>query len=426
MCYAQDMNVYLSGIGGVGIGPLAQICVDAGFNVSGSDMQNSFFTTTLQKAGADIAITSNDSHIAEVHSKSPIDWLVISSAIPSDHPEVVFAKAAGIKISKRAEMINFILQSKDLKMLAVSGTHGKTTTSAMLVWLFKSFDIPNSYCVGTNLSFGQSGAYQQKSQFFIYECDEYDRNMLEFHPYCSIITNVDYDHPDTYSTQREYTEAFRKFANQSQSVLTWQDTYDELRVQHPNAIILKKSDPSITDIALPGLHNRQNAWQVARLFNNLFSQFTIDDILSKLALFPGTGRRFEKIADNLYSDYAHHPAEVKAVLQLAREINSDIVAIYQPHQNTRQHRIIDQYQDSFALAKKVYWLPTYLSREDKSLDILSPVNLISKLSNPKIAEAAELNATLLQKIKEHLSKNELVILLSAGNADEWLRENFKS
>ncbi len=152
----------------------------------------------------------------------------------------------------------------------------------------------------------------------------------------------------------------------------------------------------------------------------------MDDILSKLALFPGTGRRFEKITDNLYSDYAHHPAEVKAVLQLAREINSNIVAIYQPHQNTRQHRIINQYQDSFALAKKIYWLPTYLSREDKSLDILSPSDLISKLSNSKIAEAAELNTNLLQKIRKHLSQNELVVLLSAGDADKWLRQHFKS
>ena len=145
--------------------------------------------------------------------------------------------------------------------------------------------------------------------------------------------------------------------------------------------------------------------------------------------FPGVGRRFEKINDGVYSDYAHHPEEIAATMNVAREEcektgRKGVVVVYQPHQNTRQHEVKDGYHDAFRGAEKVFWLPTYLTREDKSLKVLTPEDLISVLDNREVAEAADLDDELEKKLREYLEQNYLVILMTAGPADEWFREKF--
>ena len=145
--------------------------------------------------------------------------------------------------------------------------------------------------------------------------------------------------------------------------------------------------------------------------------------------FPGAGRRFERIAEGVYSDYGHHPNEIKATVEMAKELRdrdnyTGLAVIYQPHQNTRQHKVRDGYLDAFNGADKVFWLPTYLTREDPNLEILTPENLISNLRNPEIAEPAELNDDLASKILQLKKQGWLILLLTAGPADGWLRKNF--
>ena len=145
-------------------------------------------------------------------------------------------------------------------------------------------------------------------------------------------------------------------------------------------------------------------------------------LLQKVSTFPGTNRRFEKLAENIYTDYAHHPAEIGATIQLAKEVNPKVVVVYQPHQNIRQHELLKEsaYADCFKEATQVYWLPTYLSREDKDLRILTPEAVSKDAAGP--ITIADMNDELWQKIQAHQTAGELVVAMSAGDLDTWLRK----
>ena len=154
-----------------------------------------------------------------------------------------------------------------------------------------------------------------------------------------------------------------------------------------------------------------------------------EEIVEILSKFPGVGRRFEKISDGVYTDYAHHPEEIVATMGIVKDEKrlrnkKGIVVVYQPHQNTRQHEVRNGYFDAFLGADKIYWLPTYLTRENPDLAVLSPEELISGLVNKNVVEAAELGDELAEKLREYVADGYLVILMTAGPADGWLREKF--
>lgn len=416
-------HIYFVGIGGAGLSALAQLAQDAGYNVSGSDQEESQNTLRLEKRGISVSIGQSGKEIAAMHNKQPIDWLVVSSSIKADHKEIEFAKKHKIEISKRDGLINSIIKDKKLKLLAISGTHGKTTTTAMVVWLFKQMRIPVSYIVGTNISFGSSGQYQEKSEYLVLEADEFDRHMLSYRPFCSILPSVEYDHPDTYKTVDDYKKAFCDFVANSHCAFTWEHVAKYLSLTSKNLHLFNTDDTLIGDVALPGAKNRENAFLAMQLFHGLFPKLAMNKIISAINAFPGTERRMEKLANNLYSDYAHHPTEIAATIGIAKEINPKVVIFYQPHQNIRQHEIQDKYGNCFMGVEKVYWLPTYLSREDSKLKTLSARELINQLSNPRIAESAEMNDDLVQKINKHRKNGELVIIMGAGSIDPWARKN---
>jgi UDP-N-acetylmuramate--alanine ligase len=144
-----------------------------------------------------------------------------------------------------------------------------------------------------------------------------------------------------------------------------------------------------------------------------------------LANFPGTGRRFEKLDDNMYSDYGHHPVEIAATLQLASELSDHVVLVYQPHQNVRQHEIRSQYTDQFEKADTIYWLPTYLSagnREDPNLPVLKPEELIQNITNKEHVRIVDLNDELWNTIQKERNDGKLVLIMGAGKIDGWLRD----
>lgn len=408
------MNIYFSGIGGVGIGPLAEIAHDAGYTVMGSDLEESLMTTALQKRGIKVAIGQDGSLLGQQHDTSPIDWFVHTAALPADHPELVLARQLGIRTAKRDELLAHIIAKKNLKLIAVSGTHGKTTTTGMIVWLAKYFGIPVSYSIGTTLSWGPSGRYVPGSEYFVYECDEFDRNFLHFQPFVAIVTSLEHDHPDTYPTAEEYFAAFQQFARQSEALVTWRD-YESTFGNATNITYVDEPSPMLR---LHGAHNRRNA----SLILAAIEQFGLPAryVADGLNKFPGTSRRFEKLAHNLYSDYGHTPAEITATLQMAREISDQVVLVYQPHQNIRQHEIRHQYTDDiFADAEKTYWLPTYLSREDPNLSVLLPEELAGSLANVYVAD---LDDDLWQHIQTARDSGALVLCMGAGTIDSWVRD----
>jgi UDP-N-acetylmuramate--alanine ligase len=418
------MNIYFSGIGGVAIGPLSLIALDAGYEVQGSDAQAGRVTEQLEKRGIPVFIGQQDGHFLQVcHTRKPIDLLVHTSALPPDHPELALARKLGIKTVKRDELIAKIIDEKQLKLLAVAGTHGKTTTTGMLIWALKQLGIPVSYSIGTTISFGPSGLFDPGSQYFVYECDEFDRNFLHFSPYLSLITSVDYDHPDTYPSEDDYLTAFRQFIEQSHMTIMWQRDNERVKAAANDNWLLR--DDEVVAIGIPGVHNRRNGTLVIKALEYLK---IADEYRSQALLrsFPGTDRRFEHLADNLYTDYGHHPVEIAATLQMARELSNHVVVIYQPHQNVRQHEIKDDYKNAFQEAEKIYWLPTYLSREDSALPVLTPENLIANLSNRHAAQAAKLDDYLWDEITKARQAGKLVLAMGAGSLDGWLRQKLGS
>jgi len=418
------MNIYLSGIGGVAIGPIAEIARDAGHTVLGSDLSESLVTEELRARGITVTIGQDGSFLRESHAKAPIDWFVYTAALPADHPELLVAQELGIRTGKRDEFLAEFISAHNLKLIAISGTHGKTTTTGMTVWALKQLGIPVSYSVGTTVSFGPSGAYEAGSEYFVYECDEYDKNLLHFHPYLSLLTSIDYDHPDTYPTEGEYKETFRQYVAQSQHTIGWQKdlTYIE---QPENDTIWALSADEVATVQLPGEHNRRNATLVLKSLEYLGFQDASANVAA-LESFPGTNRRFEKLADNLYTDYGHHPEEIAATLQLARELSDSVVLVYQPHQNWRQHFIRDQYTDQFELAEKVYWLPTYLTRENAEQPVLTPQDLTANLTNKDAVAYAELNDALWDEIQKERAQGKLVLTMGAGTIDGWIRSRLNN
>lgn len=416
------MNIYFCGIGGVGIGPLAEIALDAGFSALGSDREDSLITNELRQKGIAICNNQDGEFLKQNHQKNTIDWFIYTAALPDNHPELQMARNLGIKTAKRDEFLAFIINEKGLKLIAIAGTHGKTTTTGMLVWTMQQLGIPVSYSIGTTVKFGPSGKFDSASQYFVYECDEFDRNFLHFKPYLSLISSIDYDHPDTYATAGDYLSAFRQFATGSSQVITWFDQHAEIFNDLGNTRILQASDIK-NDIKLAGIHNRRNATLILEAMEFLEIEADIYEIIEQ---FPGTDRRFEKLADNLYSDYGHHPVEIAATLQLARELSDDVVLVYQPHQNIRQHEIRDQYTNQFELASEIYWLPTYLSREDPNLAILTPSELSQNVTNRSDVHIADFNDKLWSTIQSSRSRGALVLCMGAGHIDGWVRDRLNA
>lgn len=427
------MHIYFSGIGGTAIGPLALIAQQAGFTVTGSDKQDSQYIHYLREHGIeDIHIGQDRATIQAVHERQPIDWVVYTSALTlenPDAPELAYAHELGIKTSKRDELLNRIIQEKGLKLLAIAGTHGKTTTTAMVIWLFKQLQEAVSYSVGAKISFGEMGEFAPSSEYFVYECDEFDRNFLAFEPHLSLITGVSWDHHDIFPTREDYQAAFREFIGQSQQSLLWKDDADYLGM--PATTTLSLLDPAAAEVVqLKGLYNRLDAWLAIQAVHRA-TDAPLEQLIGAINRFPGLQRRMEQLIPNLYSDYAHTPEKIRGAMSVALEMAADkeqpVVVVYEPLTNRRQHFMIDDYGDCFAGAAQVYWTPSYLAREDPNQRIIPPEELIAHLADPSIAQPAQLDNHLKQAIQRHLDEGAMVVGMvggGGGSLDEWLRQEF--
>jgi UDP-N-acetylmuramate--alanine ligase len=424
------------GIGGTGVGPLAIIARQAGYEVSGSDLNKSEYTKNLQTMG--ISVTIGDPSIEEMaaaHSEKPIDWVVSVSAIVRqrpDHPVFVFARENGIQITERDACLNRILNDKKLKMIAAAGTHGKTTTTAMFVWAFTQLGIPISYSVGAKMSFADMGHYEPESEYFVYECDEFHRNFLNFYPHLSVISGITWDHHEVFPTRGDYKDAFLEYIAQTGTTLLWDNDAEYIGLHQSATVrVLASEDPEIASLTLAGLYNRRDAWLVVEAVHAMTNEpkKKIIDILNQ---FPGTSRRMEELMPGLFSDYAHTPEKIvgglSVALETAQKRGKNVVIVYEPLTNRRQHFMKDEYKDCFDGAQKVYWVPSYLAREDPDQEVLSPAQLIARLDDPTIATPAEPNDALWNDILHEL-EDSIVVCMSGGGGnslDEWARDRVRS
>ena len=403
------MNIYISGISGTGMGPLALMAKAAGMDVCGSDLHKGAIYDELIAAGIEVEIGPQDGEFLKSKLDEGLDWLVYTSALPEDHAELVLAKESGIKCTKRDDLTAFLVEKLGLKMVAVAGTHGKTTTTSMIIWAAIKLGLPVAYIVGTTLGFAKSGSYKPGDKFFIYEADEYDRNFLKYHPWLSVVTVATYDHSDIYPTKEDYRAAFEQFKSQSEKVIDEAGNGKEFKL----AGAVRRKDAEFATAAILEMAPEVPREKVVEIINE----------------FPGVGRRFEKIANGVYSDYAHHPEEIIATMDVVKdEIRlhgyKGVVVLYQPHQNSRQYEIRNDYKKAFIGADKIYWVPTYLVRETPGFSVLTPAELIEILENKDVAEPAELDDKLATDLRKWVDDGYMVILMTAGPADEWLRKNF--
>lgn len=411
------MKVHLIGIGGIGVSAIARMMLQGGREVSGSDMTQSEITDQLKKLGAKIKIGHN---ARNVHGA---DLVVYSPAVLENNPELKEARRLKIPTFSYPEMLGVI--SEDKYTIAVSGSHGKTTTTAMIGAILQAAGLSPSVIVGSLLGNVKSNFVAGKSNYLVVEACEYKRSFLNINPRIIVITNIDNDHLDYYKTIGGVTKGFAEFAQKL--------TKNDYLVCFPRgkhlAEVVKKTRAKIIDyskmprdfkLKIPGAHNLDNAqaaFAVARIL-----QVPASTIRKSLEKYAGVWRRFEykgktKQGVLVYDDYGHHPTEIKATLAAAREKfgNKKIFCVFQPHLYSRTKLLLNDFAKSFDDADVVVLADIYGARE-KDAEKISSADLANKLSQ-RHKNVVYLNS--FHKIAKFLTKEaksgNIVLTMGAGD-----------
>jgi UDP-N-acetylmuramate--alanine ligase len=449
-------HVHLIGIGGSGLSAIATILLERGYQVSGSDRQESPQTRRLVESGARIHYGHRGGNIAGA------DLVVRSSAVRDDNEEVLAARAAGIPVLKRAEFLEQMMVGQ--KPIAIAGTHGKTTTTAMIAWVLTSLDADPSYVIGGEAVNLGRNAHAGAGQFFVIEADEYDRMFLGIRPYVALVTNVEHDHPDCYPTPEDFHQAFLRFTQQVQPggvliacaddpgaaqllveahsagvmVLSYGISagprdYQAVNLQQ-NADggltfdVFRQSLLFVEQVALqvPGEHNVRNA--LAALCVVDWLGLNIKETVKVLRQFRGAGRRFDVRGDfhgvTLIDDYAHHPTEIRATLAAARMRypNRRLWAVWQPHTYSRTRALFEAFLAAFDSADCVLVTEIYAAREAAPADgfsarqVADAIALRDRNAGKIILFATDLKDAVDQ-LELQLRPGDVTVVLSAGDAD---------
>lgn len=450
-------RIHFIGIGGSGLSAIARLLKESGDEVTGSDRALSQFAVDLQNEGISIYIGHHPRNVGGA------DLVIRSSAIGEDNPEVEAAKRAGIPVYKRSDFLGQLMAEKT--GIAVAGTHGKTTTTAMIAWVLHSLNRDPSFIVGGVLNNLKVNAHAGHGEFFVIEADEYDRMFLGLKPRIEVITNLEHDHPDIYPSFEDMYSAFQKFVDllppDGTLILSSEDEGAARLVSHARrkgvklisysvqgemtslspqwvqAHTVKPNDRGGYDcsvmtnlvfsaakaiqvsLQVPGEHNVRNALAVLAVMADL--GIPLQDAADALGKFTGTGRRFELRGERkgitVIDDYAHHPTEIRATLAGARVRypHHRIWAVWQPHTYSRTQTLFDEFSRAFADASEVLVTEIYASRESRQN--FSSVEVVNAMPHPSARYTGSLEDT-----KKHLLKNlrsgDVVIVLSAGDADQ--------
>ena len=434
-------HVYFIGIGGIGMSAVADILLELGYQVSGSDAKSSNVTERLSAKGAEIHIGQKAENITPA-----IDVVVHSTAIKADNPEILQAQALGLPIMHRSEMLAFLTMAS--KSICVAGAHGKTTTSSMIALMMELAELEPTIVVGGDIEQIGGNAKYGRGDYLVAEADESDGTFLRLHPWMTIVTNIEEDHLDHYKDLAEIKEAFSAFValpgEQGVGVfcLDCPDVWDILASAqgtvitygfHAEADIradnwrqeagLNKADVyrqgerlGQLTLNVPGKHNMTNA--LAAVAAGLTVGLTFEQIAEGLAQFTGAKRRFQVVGQvkgiTVVDDYAHHPTEIRATLEAARSGHTGrIIAVFQPHRYSRTKFLAPAFAESFAHADKVVLTEVYSAGENMTDG--APTEIILEQMPPEkdacIVKKEDVNAWLLQEVQP----GDLVLMLGAGN-----------
>ncbi|NUM34531.1 MAG: UDP-N-acetylmuramate--L-alanine ligase [Candidatus Brocadiae bacterium] len=432
------------GIEGIGMSAAADIIMDSGILVSGSDLNPGRMSLGLAKKGATIYKGHNKENI-----QNSVDIVVISAAIKEENPELQEARKQNKLVWKYSDLLGYLIAQK--RGISVAGTHGKSTTSGMVSYMLHIAGLDPSFVVGAVLRQFDSNAHSGKGDFFVAEACEYDRSFLKLISEIAIITNIEADHLDYYNDLKEIFEAFYKFSSllpnkgllvvektvssyfaaglacqvQSYSISEEAD-WQALDIQRKNGkysfrVVFRGEDKGWFQTSLYGKHNVANS--LAAIAVGYHLGIPKEVLQNAIAKYQGVKRRFEILAQDpvtIIDDYAHHPTEIKAALSAMRDYkqNQKVWAVFQPHQASRTLHLLNDFASAFSAADEVIVADIYYARD--SMEIRQKINsavLVEKL-NQNGTKARHIGGGL-QEIEDFLKKNlqpgDSVITMGAGN-----------
>jgi UDP-N-acetylmuramate--alanine ligase len=435
-------HVHFVGIGGAGLSAIARVLHERGDIVTGSDQRSSIYTQELEAVGAPVII----GHRAEnVHDA---DLVIVSSAIPPHNPEVQAARARGVRVLGRKDFLGDLTAGK--RTIAVAGTHGKTTTSAMVAWMMTRAGLAPSFVLGGWVDALGGNGHAGEGEYFVIEADEYDGAFLGLNPEIAVITNVEHDHPDCYPSKADYVRAFREFSRRvcGRLVLCLDDpiaaallegahsgvTYGhsagaEWRAESVRATpeggmafsAYRRGRPmGEFRIGLAGAHNVLNSLALLAVMGEV--GVSADLVRRELPDFQPVGRRFQVLGSaggvTVVDDYAHHPTEIKATLSAARGRygSMSLWAVFQPHTYSRTKALLGALAGAFRDADEVIVLEIFAARE-VPIEGIDGRRVAKAIDHPHvrfIAGIEEAAAYLVQ----HVGSPSVVITLSAGDGNE--------
>lgn len=442
--FKKIQHIHFVGIGGAGMSGIAEVLLNLGYKVSGSDLKATPVTDRLEKLGVRIAVGHRPQNIDGAHV------VVTSTAVSTQNPEVTAAKTLGIPVIPRIEMLAEIARLK--YTIAIAGTHGKTSTTSMVASVLQTGGFDPTVVVGGRLKHLDSGARLGKGEFLVAEADESDGSFLKLSPALAVITNIDNDHLDYYGTFDKIADAFVAYAGRVPfygSVIVCLDD-PHVRAHLPRisrrvvtygfgaASRLQAVNPAFSDgytefdvleqgkplghvkLQVPGRHNILNA--LAAVAVGLELGMAFPKIAEGLAAYEGVGRRMEPKGETdgitVIDDYGHHPTEVRATLSALKDRypKRRLVALFQPHRYTRTQALWNDFAHAFERADQVYLMDIYAASEDPIPGVTS--DLILKAMQKVHPHAASAPKPFTpQALRAVLQPGDVLLTLGAG--DVW-------
>jgi UDP-N-acetylmuramate--alanine ligase len=414
-------RVHCLGIGGIGLSALARYYKENGAIITGEDDSHGETTDLLQEEGIEISFP-----ISGVNITADIDVIVYTVALPKTHPAVRKALELGVKIMTYPEALGEMTNQK--RMIAVCGTHGKTTTTAMTFYAVRAAGVDVSMIVGSLIKHdGKLTNYiHGNSEFIVVESCEYRRSFLNYNPEIILLTNIDNDHLDYFGNIEETKKAFQEFIDKIRlggALISHPEYLEMFQTKNKVATNLSGVEKSL-ELKVPGEHNRKNASLVAALGEVL--KLDQVKVIEGLNQFPGTWRRQEYKGDleglKMFDDYGHHPTEVRVTIEAFREKFSDkkIIVCFQPHLFSRTKLLFADFMSALSLADEVLLLPIYAAREPydetvSSLMLQEEINQTSQNPKTKYFE----NIEKLVEYLKNLPNKENTIFLNLGAGDAY-------
>lgn len=440
----KNLKIHFIGIGGIGMSGIAEVLLNLGYPVTGSDIKSSPTTDRLEKLGATIFFE---------HAKTNVntaDVVVFSSAVAKDNVEILSAQQQNIPVIRRAEMLAELMRLKKFG-ITVAGTHGKTTTTSLLSHILQAGQLDPTLVIGGKINQLGSNAKLGKGDFMVVEADESDGSFLHLSPTLSVITNIDPDHMENFKDTQHYINAFDEFANKipfyGLVVICAEDTESlnlakrlDKRIQtygfekthdwsahnlshsaFATEFEVYRLDEKIGDVKIPlmGKHNVLNTLAAIAVANELGISFAI--IEDALKSFDGVGRRLECVfeSENLhvFDDYGHHPTEIKATIQAIKKAfpQKSLKVLFQPHRYSRLKFLFDDFLTCFDDVDTLLLAPLYSAGE-------KPIRGISSQSLSSALEQNNIPVTLLSdsddlaaKLLETHNGNDILLTLGAGD-----------